>query len=264
MAMLLLELAGQPFNKTAHRRHLQQRLPARSSGSIEFKHANISAVLLEMGYPYIRGYQPRANFQRELLVDVVGRHVQRHRLLDDLTRSAVERPAVVAEHADFERVLTQPPPRPTLAVREPPPKHLQVPVKRDYFAREAQNRSLGEAGELFALKFERWRLVQQGVGQLAEQVRHVSVEDGDGLGYDILSFEPDGQERFIEVKTTGFGERTPFYVSANEASFARDQRDRFRLYRLFDFRASPRLFELVGPIEQHCQLDAVTFRASFA
>lgn len=71
LAMLMLELAGQPFNKTAHRRQLQQRLPGRSSGSIEFKHANISAVMLELGYPYIRGYQPRSNFQRSVLVDAV-------------------------------------------------------------------------------------------------------------------------------------------------------------------------------------------------
>jgi hypothetical protein len=260
--MLMPELAGQPSNKTAHRRQLQQVLPGRSEGSIEFKHANISAVMLELGYPYIRGYQPRSNFQRGMLGEVVQRYVGRHRQLDDLALSAVERPAVAAEHADFARVLSEAP-RAEAAAREAAPAYLRAPVKRDYFAREAQNRSLGQAGELFALDFERWRLAQLGAGQLAEAVQHVSVEAGDGLGYDIRSFEPDGRERFIEVKTTSFGERTPFYVSANEARFARDHRDRFRLYRLFDFRLAPRLFELTGPIEQHCLLDAVTYRASF-
>lgn len=262
LAMLLQELAGQPYNKSAHRRQLQQRLPGRSEGSIEFKHANISAVLLELGYPYLRGYQPRSNVQRSVLVDVVQQQVVHHLQLDDLTLSAVERPAVAADHADFARVLSDAP-RAELAARELGPAYLRMPVKRDYFAREAQNRSLGHAGELFALGFERWRLVQLGAAQLADQVRHVSVDDGDGLGYDIRSFEPDGRERFIEVKTTSFGERTPFFVSANEARFARDHRECFRLYRLFDFRSAPRLFELTGPIEQHCLLDAVTYRASF-
>ena len=262
LSMLLQELAGQPYNKTAHRRLLRQRLPARSDGSIEFKHANISAVMLEMGYPYIRGYQPRSNFQRDILLEVVQKHVGHNRQLDDLTLSAVERPAVAAEYIDFRRVRSEAP-RTELAVREVSPSYLRAPVKRDYFAREAHNRSLGEAGELFALNFERWRLAEQGAGQLAERVRHVSVEEGDGHGYDISSFEADGRERFIEVKTTGFGERTPFYVSANEARFARDHDASFRLYRLFDFRSAPRLFELAGPIEQHCLLDAVTFRASF-
>jgi hypothetical protein len=263
LAMLLQELAGQSYSKAAHRRQLQKRLTARSEGSIEFKHANISAVMLELGYPYISGYQPRSNFQRDLLTETVERQVHHHPQLDDLALSAVERPAVASEHADFTRVLSEAP-RAVHAVRESSPAYLQKPVKRDYFAREAQNRSLGAAGELFALSFERWRLAKQGAGQLADQVRHVSVEEGDGLGYDIRSFDVDGRERFIEVKTTGFGERTPFYVSANEARFARDHQDNFRLYRLFDFRSSARLFELAGPIEQHCLLDAVTFRASFA
>ena len=125
---------------------------------------------------------------------------------------------------------------------ESSPAYLRTPVKRDYFAREAQNRSLGHAGEVFALAFERWRLVQLGVGQLADQVKHAALDEGDGLGYDIRSFDLDGQPRFIEVKTTAFGERTPFFVSANEARFARDHGDRFHLYRLFEFRTAPRLF----------------------
>ena len=262
LAMLLCELASQPFNKAAHRRQLRQRLSGRSEGSIEFKHANISAVMLELGYPYIRGYQPRSNFQRSALVPEVQAQVSGHRQLDDLTLSAVERPAVAADHADFARVLSDAP-RAGLTVRETSPAYLRAPVKRDYFAREAQNRSLGHAGELFALDFERWRLIQQGAGQLADQVKQVSADEGDGLGYDIRSYEADGRERHIEVKTTAFGERTPFYISANEARFARDHADSFRLYRLFDFRAAPRLFELAGPVERHCQLDAVTFRASF-
>lgn len=262
LAMLLHELAGQPYNKTAHRRELMQRLHGRSKGSVEFKHFNISAVMLELGYPYIRGYQPRSHFQRGLLVDEVQQQVAQLRLLDELTMSAVERPAVAADHADFSKVLSDAP-RPEAVTREPSPAYLRPSVKRDYFAREAQNRSLGEAGELFALDFERWRLIQLGAGQLADRVKHVSVDEGDGAGYDIRSYESDGRERFIEVKTTSFGERTPFYVSANEARFARDHVDHFRLYRLFDFRAAPRLFQLAGPIEQHCLLDAVTYRASF-
>ena len=262
LAMLVLELAGQPYSKTAHRRRLQKQLTGRSEGSIEFKHANISAVMLELGYPCIRGYQPRSNFQRDVLLNVVQRQVSRFRQLDELTLSAVERPAVVAEITDFARVLSEAPITEPVA-RELAPAYWRAPVKRDYFARESQNRSLGEAGEKFAFNFERWRLAQLGAGQLADKVRHVSIEEGDGLGYDIQSFEPDGRERYIEVKTTGFGARTPFYVSANEARFARDHRDSFRLYRLFDFRSAPRLFELSGAIERHCLLDAVTFRASF-
>jgi hypothetical protein len=263
LAMLSSELVGQPFNKAQRRRNLRRHLPNRSEASIEFKHANISAVMLELGFPYIRGYQPRKNFQRGMLVDEVQRQIAGHRQLDDIALSAAERPAAPADDVDFARVLNEAPRREAVAREPGTPTYLRPAVKRDYFAREAQNRSLGEAGELFALAFERWRLTQEGVGQLAEKVRHASVDEGDGLGYDIRSFNRRGEVRYLEVKTTSFGELTPFFVSANEARFARDHQGSFALYRLFDFRTAPKLFELNGPIEQHCMLDPISFRASF-
>src|SRR5262249_9215637 len=57
--MLERELLGKPFSKAEHRRGLAPRLDARSDGSIEFKHQNISAVLTGLGMPYIEGYKPR-------------------------------------------------------------------------------------------------------------------------------------------------------------------------------------------------------------
>ena len=264
LSMLTCELTGQAYNKSAHRRQLMQGLPGRTAGAVEFKHANIKAVMLQLGFPYLKGYQPRANFQRAALLDEVSGQVARHSVLDEAALSAVQRPVAMAELDDFSRVKTAAPERGSVAREAAPPAYLRPAIQRDYLAREAQNRSLGFAGEEFALRFERWRLTQSGASQLAERVTHVSASEGEGLGYDIRSFEADGQQRFIEVKTTSFGERTPFFVSANELRFAKDHAARFRLYRLFDFRVSPRLFELDGPIDRHCLLDATTYRASFA
>lgn len=72
------------------------------------------------------------------------------------------------------------------------------------------------AGELFVAEFESRRLHALGLSRLSERVEHVSRTRGDGLGYDVLSFDADGRERYIEVKTTAFGQETPFYVSRNE------------------------------------------------
>lgn len=263
LQMLTCELSGQSYNKAAHRRQLLKHLPGRSEQAIEFKHSNISAVMLELGFPYVRGYKPRGNFQRSRLVDEVARQIANHPLIDQAAMAAVQQPAVVQEYQDFSKVLAAAP-RVDLAAREAVKPYLsRTAVHRDYLQREAQNRSLGLAGEQFALRFEQWRLASQGLGQLAERVRHVSLEDGDGLGYDIRSYESDGRERFIEVKTTAFGERTPFFVSANEVQFAKEIGSQFKLYRLFDFKASPKLFQLEGSIDQHCQLDPETYRASF-
>ena len=69
-------------------------------------------------------------------------------------------------------------------------------------ALESANRSLGLSGEKFAVQFEKARLIHAGKGALADCVSHVSVHEGDGLGYDIRSFEVTGEDRLIEVKTT--------------------------------------------------------------
>jgi hypothetical protein len=263
LAMLVFELNGQRYSKTAHRQRLLSLLPGRSAGSVEFKHCNISAVMLELGFPYLRGYKPRVNFQRQILTSVVEDQVGRHRLLDDAALAACQQPVEAPIQPAFDHLMVHPPARGPDHVGAAPPAAERPAIHRDYLEREARNRSLGLAGETFAVDFERWRLIQLGAGQLAERVEHVSRTQGDGLGFDILSFEPDGGERHIEVKTTAFGERTPFYVSANELAFARKHEQSFTLYRLFDFRRSPRLFELPGPIERHCKLDAANFRASF-
>lgn len=262
LSMLLAELSGQAVNKSAHRRALLGKLNGRTEAAIEFKHANISAAMLELGLPYIRGYQPRANFQRDALLREIETQVVGHQRLDSVVLEAARREAVELEREDFISVK-EAPPAADLEAREPVPWQPRRAFRRDYLEQEAANRSLGRAGEDFVVRFERWRLLQLGLGQLAERVEHVAKTRGDGLGYDVLSFAADGDERFIEVKTTSFGKRTPFFVSLNEVEFARTAADRFMLYRVFDFRAEPRLFELPGKIESHCVLDPHTFKASF-
>lgn len=68
-AMLADETAGRPYNKREHSRGLQA-VTGRSAGSIEFKHQNISAVLAELGLPWLRGYKPRYNYQDALIAEV--------------------------------------------------------------------------------------------------------------------------------------------------------------------------------------------------
>jgi len=68
--MLVEELSGRTVNKAEHNRRLRAVLTKRSRGSIEFKHANISAAMIVLGYRYVDGYKPRPNYQ-ELLRDVI-------------------------------------------------------------------------------------------------------------------------------------------------------------------------------------------------
>jgi len=261
LQMLTMELAGQNFSKTEHRRRLQSNLKGRSDGSIEFKHGNISAAMIDLGFPYIRGYKPRANYQA-LLAIVAEQQVRGETTLDQVALAAVQQPAVAPVQTDFSRVKSDAPLKQHRA-KEFESAQIFRAVKRDYLERESRNRSLGLAGEEFVTQFEHWRLIELGQRRLAEKVQHVSQTKGDGLGYDVLSFDSDGKERFIEVKTTTFGRDTPFFVSRGELALSHGAKDQFHLYRLFEFRNAPRLFDLAGSLEQHCLLDPLTYRASF-
>jgi hypothetical protein len=75
-AMLNDEAIGKPFSKAEHNRLLQRDI-TRTKGSIEFKHQNISAVLLLLGLPRIDGYLPAANYQKAS-IPAVDRYLSRH------------------------------------------------------------------------------------------------------------------------------------------------------------------------------------------
>jgi hypothetical protein len=257
--MLMLELSGQTYNKAAINRELIEKLDGRSKAAIEFKHCNISAALIELGFPVVQGYKPRCNFQRRALFEDLIKQISERHLLDEAAIKAVELPATAPAVSDFDKVVTRVPRSEASTTGDYTPSYL---AKRDYMAIEARNRSLGLAGEKFILAYEIWRLRQRGANKLADKVEHISVTRGDGAGYDILSFEESGRPRYIEVKTTAYSERTPFWISANELRFADNNDIEYRLARVFDFRKSPRFFTLAGPVGRHCELDPTTFRAS--
>ena len=264
LRMLTLDLSGQSYNKSEHRRALAKLLNGRSEASIEMKHRNISAVLLELGCPPINGYKRLPNYQ-QLLFDVVAQQVASNSLLDQAALVAAEQPAAPPLLTELAGILVDAPTLSRIAENAPPAYARQfTAIKRDYFAREARNRSLGEAGEIFVADYESRRLHAMGKRQLSERVDRVSQTQGDGLGYDVLSFDESGKERFIEVKTTAFGKETPFYVSRNEVAFSEHESDQFHLYRLFEFRKEPKLFDLPGVITNHCMLDPVSYLARFS
>jgi hypothetical protein len=255
-AMLEAEHKGEAYSKSAHRRALQRVLNNRTDTAIERKHMNVSAAVIELGFPYISGYKPLGNYQ-QLLADVV---LERLEGRDDLIAVAAEdaeRPVDVPTVEDILAALTDPPERGEKARRtaEPDWRRQRRGRHTNYFEQEARNRQQGRAGEQFVVRFEQARLIAGGRERLAADVEHVAVTRGDGLGYDVLSFEETGRERLIEVKTTKRGKEAPFYVTRGEVSLSRAQPDEFHLYRVFAFTKAPRLFTVPGDLSRTCDLD---------
>lgn len=261
--MLGHELGGEPYSKSRHRAELKHLLNARSDGSIEWKHQNISAALIDLGFPYINGYKPRRNYQR-LLFNTVTDRLSADRALIMTVQEHVDRPAPLLERLAIPEDFDTPPrPSPASGRRVhdalPPAFRDSRLAPADYLAREARNQSLGTAGELFVLEFERSRLRRLGADRLAKRVEHVASAQGDSLGFDVFSFELDGREKLIEVKTTAYGKETPFFVTRNEIACSAARPDIYNLYRVYAFRQNPRLFAVAGDLNMVCSLEPTQY-----
>ena len=252
-AMLQHEARGHPYVKSRHNATLAQIL-GRSRGSIGRKHQNISAVFDHLGLPWIAGYKPLAHFQKSLIA-AVQRHLTREEglfegnWLPDGSRG---------EPGDcFVSTPAQ------MSPPEAPPALRGLLGQFDPVARDHDNHRLGEAGERFVLEVETARLRQDKRPDLATRIRWVAREDGDGAGYDVLSFDSRGRERFIEVKTTNGSARTPFFITRHECEVAAQHPDQWRLYRVHRVRQDWKIFMLAPPLENAVHLRAETWRASF-
>jgi hypothetical protein len=252
-SMLAKDLSGQPYVKSHHCSALMESL-GRSHRSVEFKHQNISAVLNELGLPWIPGYIPKPNYQGAIF-DAIDRFLSVHADILNLT------PTTPPPSNKDDVFVGAPPLLPK--TKEMPKKLTRLIRKFDPVERDRRNRSLGEAGESFVLQTERERLAKAGRRDLVAGIRWISKEEGDGAGYDINSFTTLGGTLLIEVKTTIGVARTPFFVSRNEFELSCERPGDWCIYRVHLFAQSPRIFVLHPPLSENLRLTTEVWRAGF-
>jgi Domain of unknown function (DUF3883) len=256
--MLRREVAQQKVNKAAVYRNLEEE-GERTAKSYEFKMQNISAVLALNDLPFLKGLVPAKNFQR-MLEPLVMAHVDAN---PNIRQALLHYGTSQTAQERLKELLDTP-----SLVEEPAPAYAAKPVERkfigkviDFAAREHACRRLGLSGEDLVVSYERYKLLQAGRADLANEVEWASQTKGDGLGYDIRSFNVEYEERFIEVKTTNFDRETPFLITDNELAFSKENAPQYKLYRLFDFGKKPRMFTLAGSMEEACVIAPTRYRA---
>ncbi len=115
------------------------------------------------------------------------------------------------------------------------PKEIQgsQETKVDYSNRSKNFKRIGDRGEQIVLRAEKKYLKENGREDLVGLVDQISERD-DSVGYDILSFELDGREKFIEVKSTlkKIG-KSNIYLSANELQVAKNK-ENYYFYIIYD------------------------------
>lgn len=257
--MLRMELAGESFVKKRIVEALTEQID-RSSGAVEYKFANVSAALRDVRAPYVNGYKPRQNRQKALddaVVEQWESDDRTRRLAHEwLTGWAPHTPVDLRwEDADSEA--------PVIELSDGLWRTMSAARRTDYVEVDARNRSLGLAGERSVVTLEQVRLARAGREDLARRVEHVAQTQGDGLGFDVASFDVDGAERFIEVKTTRLGRDWPFYVSRNEVAVSSDLHGSYHLYRLYRFGAADQNFYVLpGSLGETCALQPVSYEAA--
>lgn len=131
----------------------------------------------------------------------------------------------------------------------------------NYLERQERNQDVGLKGELLVIEYERAWLASRGRPDLAERVTHIPGTLGDGAGYDVGSFLPDGTPHHIEVKATRGSITAPFFLSASELRYARDHPAAYSIYRLFDLGPNPGFYKLTGDMDQLLDLTPVNYQA---
>jgi hypothetical protein len=260
--MLDAELQGEMYSKADHRNRLMKELGETSDKVVDQAHRHIGAVLAETGLPFVDNYPPESGFSRSLEASVQAFIDANPELVEALWLDEVPPQGSIPVELDDARAHWAPVPDPQAfkpSRREP--WHPQSVNEIDYRLRETYNSGLSAAGERFVMAFERARLREAGLKEKATEIAWLSQTYGESFGYDIKSFDDDGNERFICVKTTNYGSRFPFTLSIQELERAQQNPKRYYIYRVFQLSRGAKVFLLQASQLDLKKLEPVAFRA---
>ena len=103
-------------------------------------------------------------------------------------------------------------------------------------------KELGLQAEEYVLDFERKRIAAWGLNKEPIQVSLIDVS----AGFDILSYDRYGNEKYIEVKSCDVNYK--FYISRNEISIAKQYKEKYWLYLYNRFNNT--IDEIFNPYEE--------------
>ncbi len=107
--------------------------------------------------------------------------------------------------------------------------------KVDFQGEQAKNSKIGRAGEDAVVRMEKVRLTNEGRPDLATRVTATRHTIGDTAKFDVQSFEKDGTDRYIEVKTTTGAADNYIHISEAEVAFSENHSGQYYLYRLYNY-----------------------------
>lgn len=128
-------------------------------------------------------------------------------------------------------------------------RKVETTKKTDYLTKQKENSRVGDKGEQIVIAYEKERLKY--CGDLAQKVVWMS-QKSDAKGYDVLSYEKDGTERQIEVKSTTdkVSDKFKFILTENEREHA-EALSNYWIYRVFDIDNQPVIYKIKNPFKNN-------------
>jgi hypothetical protein len=127
--------------------------------------------------------------------------------------------------------------------------NIQYKISEERFKKIKESReAIGQAGEKWVMDYERSYLTTIGKFDLAKRITRIS-ETNIAAGYDVLSFELDNSEKFIEVKTTALS-KAEFFISANELGIAKQLNGNYWIYLVSEIYGEPKLITIQDPTKE--------------
>ncbi len=119
--------------------------------------------------------------------------------------------------------------------------------KINYEKQSKNNQKLGDRGEMLVMELEKSRLSNAGKSALVDKIERVSLKS-DAYGYDIVSFDEDGKERYIEVKATQSKPgATNFFFTENELQTAQKHQN-YYIYIVYEITTDkPKVWAIKNP-----------------
>lgn len=146
-------------------------------------------------------------------------------------------------------------------------KKLDIkPIKKNFIKLNEIKTEFGKKCEEIVYRYEIERLKKEGREDKSKEVVWSSKEEGDGLGYDIKSFENvngNYEEIYIEVKGTNKKVTEPFDITINEVIFSEKNKDHYYIYRIGKANTeSPEVCIIKGSVFDNFDLEAIKYRAT--
>ncbi|MDA9659754.1 DUF3883 domain-containing protein [Pseudomonadota bacterium] len=154
---------------------------------------------------------------------------------------------------DYEIPEYSPKPQKKKSKTNKQPKNSKNNSRNNSAANAASKRETGIAGEDYVYDFEVDYLKRNGRKDLAKLVVKQCEDKSSFPGYDIKSFNLDGEEIYIEVKSSASLKKDNFEISSNEFNAAKRYRDKYFIYRVVNAKVDPRISKKIRDPWEHYQ-----------